>query len=248
MIKSLKPVLTGMLIAGLLLVSAVGALASPSGTFTNGTTTIGIGSGTFTIDGSEYTVTDLGNGVWYGVGESDYVYGMTQAAGTYAAGTASYTSDEDMYTFVKTETALDAATIAEALSAIDAKMESTIAVVGGAFDSALYDSYPFYKRLAVSAAIGGTTEYSNGLLDILSSYDITVGTAGFATFADDGSSFGVFLSALDPTSMNSIALSMEDGGTPTETFAAAATPIPGAIWLLGSGMVGLAGVRRRMRK
>jgi hypothetical protein len=48
--------------------------------------------------------------------------------------------------------------------------------------------------------------------------------------------------------MDGVTLEFEDGSIAKYNFEANPVPVPAAVWLLGSGMVGLLGLRRRQRK
>ena len=51
-----------------------------------------------------------------------------------------------------------------------------------------------------------------------------------------------------PTPFDSLGIASMSSGFPPSTGSIIATPIPGAVWLLGSGFIGLVAVRRRFTK
>jgi hypothetical protein len=75
----------------------------------------------------------------------------------------------------------------------------------------------------------------------MASYNLMGSPIGYGIFAADGESFDLTMGSL---SLDGLQAMLCDNCTETYTKA---TPIPGAVWLLGSGLVGLVGLRRRMR-
>lgn len=214
-VKSLKTVLTGALVAGLLLMSANGALAAYTGTYINdndNTKFVDLGTGTFTIDGTaSYALTYQNGNVWGATGASDYYYG-------YANG--------PNFAFFKSANELSSSAITTLSSSIESIFNSIYATLdgGGSIDDAI---------------AGVSTElFFLGLH--LADYNLRGTEVGYGTFADDGMSFEVTASTLDKAGLR--AMLCENC---SETYTA--TPIPAAVWLLGSGLVGLVGLRRRMR-
>ena len=124
----------------------------------------------------------------------------------------------------------------------------------------------------VSGTLPGTVTFDNGYgtgftKSGINDYNqaITFGTSfSFSVLltqalnnpATDGSSFtlslfqdAIGLSPLKTANGTLVTLNLNSDGTATPTITDAgttATPIPAAAWLLGSGLMGLAGIRRRM--
>lgn len=91
------------------------------------------------------------------------------------------------------------------------------------------------KDLRVTAA-GTSTEY-------------TFNATG-KTKTDMGWVQNLFLFTADSTSTTLTFLSLEDNayGPALDNVRLSAIPIPGAVWLFGSGLIGLVGIRRKMKK
>ncbi len=100
---------------------------------------------------------------------------------------------------------------------------------GGIVVEALYDFRP-------------TLLYS-GVYD---SYDITVAANSFSLLSafDLEGYFDIYLGALDG---NNTLSDLMNVGRIDYSGSAAPVPVPGAVWLLGSGIIGLVGMRRKAR-
>ena len=216
-VKSFKTILTGTIIAGLLLVSVNGAMAAYSGLYVNQddkTLTVGLGADYFDINGGNvYAVTLQGN-LWSAeAGPNDYFYGANV---------------QDKFAFFHSTAALDASAIGTITGAVSAFVTSSIALLPLAQQS------PILFELLLNQGI-------NALLGDLSQYNLIGSLLGYGSFAPDGNSFDVTVGTFDAAGIRSLLCE-----NCTETYVKA-TPIPGAAWLLGSGLIGLVGLRRRMR-
>jgi len=81
-------------------------------------------------------------------------------------------------------------------------------------------------------------------------FDLTLsGAAGssFGLLFYDGS-YNALLSNPGVANGYALTVDMNSDGTFTENVAASPTPVPAAVYLLGSGLMGLVGIRRRKRK
>ncbi|PQP33026.1 hypothetical protein C6A36_01360 [Desulfobacteraceae bacterium SEEP-SAG10] len=77
------------------------------------------------------------------------------------------------------------------------------------------------------------------LLDV--SFDLYTYTNGYGPYIHDGSTGQSGTVSLEADFYNSLHLTGVEGGL-------AIVPIPGAVWLLGSGLIGIVGVRRKFKK
>ena len=214
--KSFKTILASVIIAGLLLVSVNSAMADYSGFYVHQD------DKTLTVDlGASYF--DINGGNVYAVTKHNNFWSATAGPNDFLYGA----SILDNFAFFRSTTALDASAIGNITGAVSAFVTSSIALLPLAQQS------PQLFEILLGQGI-------NNLLGSLSQYSLAGTLLGYGSFAPDGSSFDVTVGTLDATGIRS--LLCEDC---TETYVKA-TPIPGAVWLLGSGLVGLVGLRRRM--
>ena len=104
------------------------------------------------------------------------------------------------------------------------------------------------SELTVIAIAGALSSFTFDPCDIAGSIATLESTLrsslGFFAFLLDGVTLGVGTFSNESGNRIDIA-GINSTGEFTESFTTAATPIPGAIWLLGSGLAGLVGLRRK---
>ena len=210
----------GAIIAGLLLVSVNNAMAAYTGLYENQadrTLTVDFGAGYFDVNGG-----DVYN-VTYANPENTLWYATGPSGYIYGA------SQGSQFAFIQSDTLLDP----NLFDGLAGKIDDFITAVET--DPIINSDLPDYVKFLTLSGLA-TAHFGDLALPILSS-----DWFGFGEFAADGSSFDVTVG--DPSLEGLQALLY---GNCTETYVKA-TPIPGAVWLLGSGLVGLVGLRRRMR-
>lgn len=215
--RTFKTMILTAAVAGLLLMTATGAMAAYTGLYTSsGNPDVTLGADFFHIGASQYDVNQNGR-LWSADGGGEYFYG---------AGLDSM--DAAPFAFLQTDTSLDQGTIDAITFKLGAFATTSLVTVRTA---AFFGTDPI-PTLKVLAKL---------LFTDLQQYNLAGAGVGYGFFYENGDKFDVTMGSLDQAGL----VAMFDG-TGTNTYTKA-TPIPGAIWLLGSGLVGLAGLRRRMR-
>lgn len=94
----------------------------------------------------------------------------------------------------------------------------------------------------ISQIWGPQANFTGGNTYLLAQFDFTIGSPvldGSPDFSVMENQFQLFFSSSDPITFATLVNS--DVGAP------APVPVPAAVWLLGSGLVGLLGIRRKMK-
>jgi len=244
-VKSIKTLLTGAIVAGLLLMSAGGAQAAYTGLYTssgnpnvtlNGNTSFLIGTAQYNIDRNNYLWSaDGGGGYFYGASlDTSAVSGIL--ASLPSGITSSLNIPDTPFGFIKSSYEFNE-TITDTINASVSSFIGSSMIAAQAFRASPVLAGTLYGGDLQSVLTG----YAQDLLADLSAYDLTGASIGYGFFYDNGDKFDVSLGSLDEAGL----VALFDGAD-VNTYIKA-TPIPGAVWLLGSGLVGLAGLRRRMR-
>lgn len=216
--KSIKTLLTGAIVAGLLLMSAGGAQAAYTGLYTSsGNPNVTLGNGSFSIGSNLYGVSSDGY-FWSTSGTDGYFYGASLDVAELG----------NPFAFLQSETPLNQSTLNS--------ITTRLGLFGAAAMAVL--QMPSWLVPDPQAAIQTLVEE---LFQDLNGYSLKGSTVGFGTFTANGTSFDIALGTLEKGGLDNM-FAKEN----IQTYIKA-TPIPGAVWLLGSGLVGLAGLRRRMR-
>jgi hypothetical protein len=121
------------------------------------------------------------------------------------------------------------------LSATNLQTGSAITSIGGSNSGTINSTLGFISTGYFSSDMTPPS-IPNG---VLASFNITGLVAGVYNLNFDLSNERTVLFDIDGNSL---------AGTVNGTIHVNAVPIPAAVWLLGSGLVGLVGLRRRMRK
>ena len=118
----------------------------------------------------------------------------------------------------------------------------TVSIAGLGTATFLDSIYAFDNQGAIAAGIGDSTAQGS-ILDTyhsaFGSYDLTtaIGPLSGGSFYRNYLGYSTNLGVLSFSAMSS-----------SSTFTAGAVPLPGAMWLFGPGLVGLAAVRRQFKK
>lgn len=217
--RILKISLVSAFIMSFLLLSANGALAAYTGLYTNagGLPSVQLESGAFAFGGTHYEVNDLENGFWSAAGAGNNFYGF--------AAQGSFVFINSPFGFTPTE-------VEAVLGDLNSFINSSLELLDSAsdFESALNDIANDADQLI--ASVWGTLGFKAlGLINA---------PIGFGTFYNNGDKFDLYTGALALDGLGDFVCAEPDTYTRH-------TPIPGAAWLLGSGLVGLVGLRRRMK-
>ncbi|BDQ33671.1 VPLPA-CTERM sorting domain-containing protein [Pseudodesulfovibrio portus] len=221
--KSFKTIFMGAIIAGMLLVAANSAMAAYTGLYENENDSslfVNLGTGYFDVNGIDhYDVTYVNpeQTLWY----------AEKNSGGYIYGA----SQGSRFAFIQSGTLLDPSLF----DGLAAKIDGFVTAVET--NSIINSTSPLITNEVKFAVLVGLAGSYFGDLSVPI---LTSDWFGFGEFAADGSSFDVTVGDLSLEGLQ--AMLCDDC---TETYRA--TPIPGAVWLLGSGLVGLVGLRRRMR-
>ncbi len=234
------------------------------GNETTGNGTFNLKSGTLEVGGNTYVGMN-GNGTFDQTGGMHTVSGdITIAANAGSTGTYNFSGG----TLTADNIIINSGGLFQGAGVVDASFNiqgGTLApgsspgslTINGSFDQTSgilaielggYDQgtdYDFLKILGGDASLAGKLEVSlwEGFLpEVGDTFDILYAKSGIN---------GIFGSYLLPEGWNwDVAYLNLDGleGLDTVRLTANAVPIPDAIWLLGSGLIGLVGIRRRINK